>query len=135
MPLVLIIIVLPMAISASRRAEECGIEPAHPNQQLDEPCIRFFLANRSVPSIRIVISRPVRRAVSTLAGPQHHWQAPKTLKGRAIALLVSDGVACALIEGLRRAVHKEGARLKIVAPHHRQRAPSMPPVCVLSLLP
>jgi hypothetical protein len=42
MPLVLIIIVLPMAISASRRAEECGIEPAHPNQQLDEPCIRFF---------------------------------------------------------------------------------------------
>jgi catalase len=44
-------------------------------------------------------------------------KAPKPLKGRAIALLVSDGVDCALIEGLRKAVHREGARLKIVAPH------------------
>jgi hypothetical protein len=81
MPLVLIIIVLPMAISASRRAEECGIEPAHPNQQLDEPCIRFFLPNRSVPSIRIVISRPVRRSRIDPRRPSASLASAENLEG------------------------------------------------------
>ena len=44
-------------------------------------------------------------------------KAPQTLKGRVIALLVSDGVDCALIESSRAAIRKEGARLKIIAPH------------------
>ena len=44
-------------------------------------------------------------------------KAPETLKGRAIALLVSDGADCGLIEAFRTAVRKEGAHLKIVAPH------------------
>jgi catalase len=44
-------------------------------------------------------------------------KAPETLKGRVVALLVSDGVDYALIEALRQAVQKEGAKVKIVAPH------------------
>jgi catalase len=44
-------------------------------------------------------------------------KAPETLKGRVIAMLVSDGVDCGLIEALRQAVQKEGAKVKIVAPH------------------
>jgi catalase len=42
---------------------------------------------------------------------------PHTLKGRVIGVLVSDGADPGLIEALRRAVQKEGAKLKIVAPH------------------
>jgi catalase len=44
-------------------------------------------------------------------------KAPQTLQGRVMGLLVSDGADCALIEALRVAVRKEGAQLKIVAPH------------------
>jgi catalase len=39
------------------------------------------------------------------------------LKGRAIGCLVSDGADRALVDALRSAVEKEGAKLKIVAPH------------------
>jgi catalase len=39
------------------------------------------------------------------------------LKGRAIGCLVSDGADRALVDALRTAVEKEGAKLKIVAPH------------------
>ena len=42
-------------------AEECGMELARPDQQLDESCIRFCWANGSVPSINILIARPQRR--------------------------------------------------------------------------
>src|SRR5215469_8796106 len=42
---------------------------------------------------------------------------PYTLKGRVIGLLISDGADGALIEALRAAVKKQGARIKIVAPH------------------
>ena len=44
-------------------------------------------------------------------------KAPETLKGRAIGCLVSDGADRALVDALRTAVEKEGAKLKIVAPH------------------
>jgi len=42
-------------------AEECGIELARPDQQLDESWIGFAVANGSVPSINILIARPARR--------------------------------------------------------------------------
>jgi catalase len=60
---------------------------------------------------------PARRQVKTSPALSIIGKAPQTLKGRVVAALVSDGVECALIETLRAAVHKEGAGLKIVAPH------------------
>ena len=44
-------------------------------------------------------------------------KAPQTLKGRVIGCLVSDGVDRTLIDALRAAAKKEGAKLKIVAPY------------------
>ncbi len=44
-------------------------------------------------------------------------KAPHTLRGRVIGCLVSDGVDRALIDALRAAAKKEGAKLKIVAPY------------------
>jgi catalase len=44
-------------------------------------------------------------------------KAPETLKGRAIGCLVSDGADGELVDALRTAVEKEGAKLKIVAPY------------------
>src|SRR6202022_2543386 len=44
-------------------------------------------------------------------------KAPQTLKGRFIGCLISDGVNRALIDALRTAAKKEGAKLKIVAPY------------------
>src|SRR6516225_7287094 len=55
---------LPLGQCGKRHAiavEECGIELARPDQQLDESCIRFCWANGSVPSINILIARPQRR--------------------------------------------------------------------------
>jgi catalase len=60
---------------------------------------------------------PARRQIRPSPALSIIGKAPQTLKGRVIALLVSDGVDCALIESLRAAVRKEGARLKIIAPH------------------
>ena len=44
-------------------------------------------------------------------------KAPQTLKGRVIGCLVSDGFDHALIDAVRAAAKKEGAKLKIVAPY------------------
>ncbi|MBV8890233.1 MAG: catalase [Alphaproteobacteria bacterium] len=44
-------------------------------------------------------------------------KAPETLKGRVVGALVSDGADRALIDALRRAVEREGAKLKLIAPH------------------
>ena len=60
---------------------------------------------------------PARRQIKTSPALSIIGKAPQTLKGRVVALLVSDGVDCGLIEALRAAIHKEGAKLKIVAPH------------------
>jgi catalase len=60
---------------------------------------------------------PARRQIKTSPALSIIGKSPQTLKGRIIAVLASDGVDCALIEALRAAVHKEGAHLKIVAPH------------------
>jgi catalase len=44
-------------------------------------------------------------------------KAQQTIKGRVVGLLVSDRVDRTLVEALRAAVQKEGAKLKIIAPH------------------
>jgi catalase len=41
---------------------------------------------------------------------------PETLKGRAVAILVTDGADGAVVAALRKAVEAEGASVKIVAP-------------------
>ncbi|GAC1330073.1 MAG: catalase [Beijerinckiaceae bacterium] len=43
-------------------------------------------------------------------------KAPKTLEGRKVGMLVTDGVDEALVTGMKRAVEKEGALFEIVAP-------------------
>ena len=43
-------------------------------------------------------------------------KAPKTIEGRKIGVLVSDGTDAALVDALRSAVEKAGARLQVVAP-------------------
>ena len=40
-----------------------------------------------------------------------------TFKGRKIGALISDGVDAAVLKALQAAVQKEGAVLKLVAPH------------------
>jgi catalase len=47
---------------------------------------------------------PARRQIKTSPALSIIGKAPETLKGRVIALLVSDGVDCGLIEALRQAV-------------------------------
>ncbi len=42
---------------------------------------------------------------------------PQTMKGRVVGCVISDGADRALVDALRTAVEKEGAKLKIVAPH------------------
>ena len=42
---------------------------------------------------------------------------PQTLKGRVIGCLVTDGADSAVLDALRTAAQKEGARLKLIAPH------------------
>ena len=44
-------------------------------------------------------------------------KAPETVKGCIIGCLITDGVDRGILEELRKSVEKEGARLKIVAPH------------------
>jgi catalase len=60
---------------------------------------------------------PARRQIKPSPALSIIGKLPQTLKGRVIALLVSDGVDCGLIESLRQAVQKEGAKVKLVAPH------------------
>jgi len=43
-------------------------------------------------------------------------KAPKTLEGRKVAVLVTDGSDPAFVQALRAVVEKEGARLAVVAP-------------------
>ena len=60
---------------------------------------------------------PARREIKASPALSIIGKAQQTLKGRVVGLLVSDPVDCALVEALRAAVQKEGARLKIIAPH------------------
>ena len=60
---------------------------------------------------------PARREIKPSPALSIIGKDPHTLKGRVIGLLVSDGADPGLIEALRTAVQKEGAKLKIVAPH------------------
>jgi catalase len=60
---------------------------------------------------------PARREIKPSPALSIIGKDPHTLKGRVIGLLVSDGADRGLIEALRAAVKKEGAKLKIVAPH------------------
>jgi catalase len=60
---------------------------------------------------------PARSGVEPSPALSIIGKAPETLKGRAIGCLVSDGADRALVDALRTAVEKEGAKLKIVAPH------------------
>jgi catalase len=59
---------------------------------------------------------PARRDIKPSLALSIIGKGPHTLKGRVIGLLVSDGADCSLIEALRAAVQKEGAKLKIIAP-------------------
>ena len=43
-------------------------------------------------------------------------KAPKTIEGRKIGVLVTDGTDAALVDSLRAAVEKAGAQLQVVAP-------------------
>ena len=43
-------------------------------------------------------------------------KAPKTLEGRKVGVLVTDGSDPAFVAALRTAVEKAGARLQVVAP-------------------
>jgi catalase len=60
---------------------------------------------------------PARTEIKTSPALSIIGKAAQTLKGRVIGLLVSDGADYALIGALRAAIQKEGARLKIIAPH------------------
>jgi catalase len=60
---------------------------------------------------------PARSGVEPSPALSIIGKAPETLKGRAIGCLVSDGADGELVDALRTAVEKEGAKLKIVAPY------------------
>ena len=63
-----------------------------------------------------VTTMPERRHIKPSPALSIIGKAPQTLKGRVIGVLVSDGADCSLIEALRVAVQKQGARVKIIAP-------------------
>jgi catalase len=60
---------------------------------------------------------PARNGVKPSPALSIIGKAPQTLEGRVVGCLVSDGADRTLVDALRAAVEKEGARLKIVAPH------------------
>jgi catalase len=60
---------------------------------------------------------PARREVKPSSALSIVGKLPKTIKGRIIGCLVSDGADRSLVEALRKSVEKEEAKLKIVAPH------------------
>src|SRR5262249_27652146 len=60
---------------------------------------------------------PARREIKASPALSIIGKAQQTLRGPVAGLLVSDPVDWALVEALRAAVQKEGARLKIIAPH------------------
>jgi catalase len=60
---------------------------------------------------------PARSGVEPSPALSIIGKAPETLKGRAIGCLVSDGADGELVDALRTAAEKEGAKLKIVAPY------------------
>jgi catalase len=60
---------------------------------------------------------PARNGVKPSPALSIIGKAPQTLEGRVVGCLVSDGANPTLVDALRAAVEKEGARLKIVAPH------------------
>jgi catalase len=66
-------------------------------------------ADRITPTRPLVDMKP-SPALSLIA------KAPKTLKGRKVGLLVTDGADATLVQTLRTAVEKAGATLQIVAP-------------------
>ena len=60
---------------------------------------------------------PARNGVKPSPALSIIGKAPQTLEGRVVGCLVSDGADRTLVDALRAAVEKEGAKLKIVAPH------------------
>ena len=60
---------------------------------------------------------PPRRQIKPSPALSIIGKAPQTLKGRVIGCLVSDGFDHALIDAVRAAAKKEGAKLKIIAPY------------------
>ena len=65
-----------------------------------------------------VVIKPARSPIDLPPSPALSLieKAPKTLEGRKIAILVTDGSDPALVQLLRDATEKEGARLAVVAP-------------------
>ena len=66
-------------------------------------------AERITPAVKPIDMKP-SPALSLIL------KAPKTIEGRRIGVLVTDGTDAALVESLRAAVPKAGAQLQIVAP-------------------
>ena len=61
---------------------------------------------------------PARPAIDMKPSPALSiiLKAPKTIEGRKIGVLVTDGTDAALVDSLRAAVEKAGAQLQVVAP-------------------
>lgn len=59
---------------------------------------------------------PARRNVEPSPALSIIGKAPEILKGRVIGCLVSEGSERTMIDALRQAIKKEGAKIKIVAP-------------------
>lgn len=62
-------------------------------------------------------ARPVRTDLKPSSALSIQRNGPKSIRGRRIGALVTDGVDAALVSALRGALEKEGAALKLVAPH------------------
>jgi catalase len=62
--------------------------------------------------------KPARPAIDMKPSPALSiiLKAPKTIEGRKIGVLVTDGTDAALLDSLRAAVEKAGAQLQVVAP-------------------
>ncbi len=62
--------------------------------------------------------QPARKPIEMKPSPALSLilKAPKTLQGRKIGVLVTDGTDAALVASLRTAVEKAGAQLQVVAP-------------------
>jgi catalase len=75
-----------------------------------ERALRMVGAADSIQAAR----EPLALAPSPALSLQH--KAPETLRGRKVAVLVSDGVEVSLLEGLRSALAHEQASLEVIAP-------------------
>ena len=92
------------------RANRVNVDVASPNAS------RPGLGSSKGPFAAAAAAMPTKKNVKPSPPLSLLAKAPSTLAGRVVGCLVTDGADAELVAGLRQAVEKAGAKLKLIAP-------------------